>query len=136
MSVPLHVCAHPGCTVMVPFNQRYCSQHKAKPQGFAAVGYDRYSHRKAIGGKYFRFYKSKQWTKMSKLYRYQHPVCEHCLKLGLYVQANVVDHKIPIRTAAGWQQRLDPGNLQSLCHTCHNKKTQADERRYKFKPLE
>ncbi|MEC2504384.1 HNH endonuclease, partial [Bacillus cereus] len=42
---------------------------------------------------------------------------------------DVVDHIIPIRV--DWSKRLEPSNLQTLCHACHNKKTKEDEKKNK-----
>ncbi|PFK07818.1 HNH endonuclease, partial [Bacillus cereus] len=39
----------------------------------------------------------------------------------------VVDHIIPIRV--DWSKRLEPMNLQTLCHACHNKNTKEDEKK-------
>jgi len=46
-----------------------------------------------------------------------------CLKCGQ--GASQVDHITPIRKGGA---RLDPQNLQSLCHSCHSKKTATEDR--------
>lgn len=107
---------------MVPFNQRYCDKHKPEPR---ASDNERYAYRKAIGGRYFQFYKSKVWRKLSYSYRLAHPLCERCQANGLYVQADVVDHIVPIRV--DWSRRLDESNLQSLCNACHGTKTKVED---------
>ena len=43
---------------------------------------------------------------------------------------DVVDHIIPIRM--DWSKRLEPTNLQTLCHACHNKKTKKMRRKTKI----
>ena len=65
--------------------------------------------------KELRFYKSTTWTKLSKSFRLRNPTCASCLKRGIIRQAVLVDHIEPIKTAYGWQHRLDESNLQSLC---------------------
>ncbi|WP_421406507.1 HNH endonuclease signature motif containing protein [Lacticaseibacillus paracasei] len=89
--------------------------------------YDRYAHRKAVGGRYFQFYKSKPWRQLSYSYRLAHPLCERCQAKCLYVQADVVDHIVPIRV--DWSRRLDESNLQSLCNSCHWQKTKHEDPR-------
>ncbi len=64
-------------------------KHHPEPR---ASDNERYAYRKAIGGRYFKFYKSKVWRKLSYSYRLAHPLCERCQAKGLYVQADVVDH--------------------------------------------
>lgn len=76
------------------------------------------------------FYQSKQWRALSKRHKQQNPLCLHCLEYGLTTPADVADHIIEIRD--DWEKRLDPSNLQSLCHACHNTKT-AKERRQRLK---
>ena len=118
MSVPLHICMHPGCRRMIPFNQRFCEEHK-QDKSKQATNQERMQYEE----KELRFYKSTTWTKLSKSFRLRNPTCASCLKRGIIRQAVLVDHIEPIKTAYGWQHRLDESNLQSLCQTCHNAKT-------------
>lgn len=134
MSVPMHFCNHGGCSVMIPFNQTYCDKHYQPKRRYTSK-YDEYEHRKAVGGKYFKFYNSKRWHRASQLYRYSHPTCENCAKQGIIRAGNVVDHIKPIRTAQGWTLRWNTDNFQTLCHACHNAKTREDEGRYHLTPL-
>ncbi|PFA33091.1 HNH endonuclease [Bacillus cereus] len=46
---------------------------------------------------------------------------------GIIKIGDVVDHIIPL--LVDWLRRLDPANLQTLCHACHNKKTKEDEKK-------
>ncbi|MFS1513428.1 HNH endonuclease [Chengkuizengella sp. SCS-71B] len=48
-------------------------------------------------------------------------LCQHCLKQKKITRSDMVDHITPIKE--DWSLRLDLINLQSLCHSCHNKKT-------------
>ena len=67
-----------------------------------------------------RGYGSK-WRTSSKAYLREHPLCEICKRNGKYVQATVVDHIKPHRgdNKLFW----DKSNWQSLCKSCHDKKT-------------
>jgi len=125
---PKRLCNHAGCSTLVDYNQTYCSKHKQEAKQNL---YDNYEHRKEIGGKYFWFYKSKQWQRLSKLHRINNPMCEQCLKDGIVRQADVVDHIIEIRD--DWEKRYDEDNLQSLCHSCHWKKTKEEQEKRKAK---
>ncbi len=46
-----------------------------------------------------------------------------CVKCGQ--GASQVDHIVPIRRGGA---RLDPDNLQPLCHSCHSSKTATEDR--------
>lgn len=48
----------------------------------------------------------------------------YCVACG--AEARHVDHIVTVK-AAPWR-RLDPTNLQSLCHACHNRLTSAYDR--------
>jgi 5-methylcytosine-specific restriction protein A len=47
-------------------------------------------------------------------------LCLHCEEEGKVVPADVVDHIKPIKQGGA---KLSHNNIQSLCHSCHNKKT-------------
>lgn len=66
-----------------------------------------------------KLYYSKQWKKISKLYRQSHPLCEECERNGRITPAYLVDHIVPIEDGGSmWEW----DNLQSLCIVCHNRK--------------
>lgn len=67
-----------------------------------------------------KFYHSPAWRKLRSSYIINNPLCEECLKKGLTVEANVVDHITPVNQGGA---SLDMANLQSLCHSCHNRKS-------------
>lgn len=66
--------------------------------------------------KYGRFYNSVEWRTLSRK-RLQDDKYK-CVKCGAI--ASEVDHIKAIQTPEGWELRLDPTNLQSLCLECHN----------------
>lgn len=57
------------------------------------------------------------WRRLRKRHLAQHPWCVRCGARGVDV-----DHVVPVRVAP--HRRLDPTNLQTLCHPCHSKVTQ------------
>ena len=75
------------------------------------------------------FYKSKEWNRirLQALVR-DHFLCQECLKHRRITKAVIVDHRIPI--SVDWSLRLSLDNLQSLCQSCHNKKTAEDKKKY------
>lgn len=71
------------------------------------------------------FYHSSRWTRLSKAFREQHPVCERCRINGKIVPAVVVDHIIPAELCA---DPFDVNNLQSLCEHCNLSKASEDRK--------
>jgi 5-methylcytosine-specific restriction protein A len=69
-------------------------------------------------------YHTTRWRNLSKLFRSQNPLCVSCLSNHLVVAAQHVDHIRPI-SEGGAMWNIE--NLQSLCISCHNRKS-AKER--------
>ncbi|MGO2265754.1 MAG: HNH endonuclease [Vagococcus salmoninarum] len=116
-------CTHAGCREVIPFDKAYCSKHidLHKPKS-------NYKERLERDSQYIYFYKSKSWRNMSKLHRINHPICKRCYEeRGIVKKVDVVDHIIEIKD--DWNKRLDGTNLQSLCHSCHNFKTNEEKRK-------
>lgn len=67
-----------------------------------------------------KFYQSKQWRKVRKLYVQQNPLCVHCEARGLTTAVQEVDHIKPLRLGG---EKFDFENLQSLCKSCHARKS-------------
>jgi 5-methylcytosine-specific restriction endonuclease McrA len=58
------------------------------------------------------------------------PLCRVCREAGRVTEATQVDH---IRVPNGdVRLQRDPGNLQSICATCHSLKTREDQRARKL----
>ena len=105
---PLRPCRHPGCNTLT--NAGYCPQHQPKP------------HRSDEAKAWHRLYSLPIWTehlRPDQLLR--EPWCAECAKRGDRTRATDVDHITPHRG----DRKLfsDPANLQSLCHSCHARKT-------------
>ncbi|MCH1677402.1 HNH endonuclease [Enterococcus faecalis] len=45
--------------------------------------------------------------------------------------ATIVHHRQEVRTAMGWEHRLDIDNLESICQECHNKEEHAHSFRHR-----
>ncbi len=75
------------------------------------------------------FYGTQAWKQARERYREKHPWCEECLKRGMYVEAEIVDHIEEIRDGGA---ALDENNFQSLCLACHNEKTKWEHRKRNY----
>ena len=99
-------CTHPGCPALVKSGR--CDKHR-KQASKQAEG-RRVRDRKT--------YDSRQWRDRDRPAQLRRePLCRHCKAKGLIVAATEVDHIDGDNTNAG------PDNYQSLCHTCHSRKT-------------
>ena len=67
-----------------------------------------------------KFYQSTRWRKLRKMFVAENPVCVHCEAKGFTTPVAEVDHIIPLRLGG---HPYDFNNLQSLCKSCHAKKS-------------
>jgi 5-methylcytosine-specific restriction protein A len=124
------LCSYAGCKTVVEVqpgdrNPPRCELHPA--QGFTPK--QRPSHQYVNGR---RLYNTSRWQKLRDRYAQHQPLCEHCLKAGLSVLGDEVDHIREIEDGGdpwGWD------NLQHLCTAHHRAKTarEASKRRRKKK---
>lgn len=59
------------------------------------------------------------WRALRLMVLRREPLCRRCGH-----EASQVDHIRPIRQGGA---RLDPENLQALCHSCHSRKTRTED---------
>lgn len=77
-------------------------------------------HRKVEENEYLKFYHSTEWRhKRQEILERDYGLCQRCGS-----EATLVDHIIPSKD--DWEDRLDSGNLQSLCRECHKIKTKRE----------
>lgn len=76
------------------------------------------------------FYNSWSWRKFAKIFKVNNPLCVECLKKELAVPVYVVDHIVPINNGG---EKLSDDNCQSLCESCHNRKSGNESRGYGVK---
>jgi 5-methylcytosine-specific restriction enzyme A len=100
----LRPCSYPGCPELVPSGR--CAKHAPKIQD------------RDPGVK--RLYNSKRWATIRRRELAAHPWCAECARHELFVPATDIDH---IHPHGGDPTRFYAGPFQSLCHSCHSRKT-------------
>ncbi|WP_319524664.1 HNH endonuclease signature motif containing protein [uncultured Desulfosarcina sp.] len=106
---PRRYCAKFPCSNLAEPGSAYCRAHKPKP---APKETD-------------PFYSSTAWKRFRSWYRARHPLCEECEKHGRIVPMAIVDHIVEIKDGGA---PFSEDNVQSLCRSCHNKKTARESR--------
>lgn len=111
---PGRACAQPGCPAIVR-DGRYCEAHRV-----ADSQYDRErgtASRRGYGAR---------WRKLRLMVLRARPLCADPFSLHgeTAVAATDVDHIVARR--AGGSDAME--NLQSLCHACHTRKTNDEQR--------
>jgi len=75
---------------------------------------------KPFQGVHDPFYNTTAWKRFRAGYIKRHPLCVKCEEVGVIMSANIIDHIQPIQDGGA---KFDESNLQSLCASCHNKKS-------------
>lgn len=70
-------------------------------------------------------YHTWRWQKASQRFRREHPLCEECLRRGVYTPSKVVDHIIPVALSDDF---WDESNWQALCQACNIAKGNRDKK--------
>ena len=69
-------------------------------------------------------YHTARWTRLSRAWRAQHPLCAECLRAGRYTEGEVTDHIVPWPVCEDfWNE----SNFQTLCQKCNHDKGQRDK---------
>jgi len=118
---PRKPCRTPGCGVLTEGS--YCGQHLKKVEVEKVEQRIKYDNER--GTAHSRGYSSR-WTKYSKQYRINHPLCVMCEKEGKLTVAECVDH---IEAVSGPEDKKFwlESNHQSLCNSCHSAKTAKED---------
>lgn len=114
--MPKRKCAVASCRQYVELPQRYCSMH----QGYDARAYNKHVRYNSENDKYSKFYHTTAWRKLRRYKLMLQPLCEVCLRNGTRTKADMVHHKVELRSPSGWEKRLELDNLESICYDCHN----------------
>ena len=117
---PRRACVNPLCRHYSTDGGNYCEEHKPKQRS----GWATY-HKEVNGNSRHKAGYGAGWDKLREavLNRDRH-LCVPCYKLGLFTMATAVDH-IQNKASGGTN---DINNLQSICYSCHKRKTQKESR--------
>lgn len=116
-------CGHPACRTLVRGGAGYCPEHK-KP----AVG--SFSDR-ARGTRHERGYGSEWDARRKRILDRDAGLCQACLRSGIV-------HAVGGKPYSAWCDHITPkaeggtdddSNLQTLCRSCHNAKTDREKAR-------
>lgn len=70
-----------------------------------------------------KMYHTVQWRNCRKKYITLNPLCEECRRKGITTIGTVVDHIKQVKKGGA---KFDFENLQTLCDTCHARKSQKE----------
>ena len=116
-------CGHIGCHVLT--TNRYCDEHTAlhaeQHQQRIQQSNREYNKRRP---EYHSLYNSEHWHRLRLNQLSQHPWCAECLRYGVRKAAEEADHIIPHR--GDRVLFYDSDNIQSLCTSCHSRKTMME----------
>lgn len=108
---PLRPCRYPGCYELV--SDGYCSRHQPKK---------RLEQRSAEAESWRWMYFTDEWRKdLRPTQLMREPFCRECARAGRRVRATDVDHIVDHK--GDWTVFCNRSNLESLCHSCHSRKT-------------
>ena len=109
MRRPLNYCRFAGCTELHRNRHGYCELHK--------------SYAKAWNRRINRTLYPRNWTTIrQRVLERDNFLCQECKKNHRFVTGSEVDHIIPL--CKNGSHALS--NLQTLCKSCHRKKTRSE----------
>lgn len=112
---PLKPCKHPECPELTEGN--YCEEHQKEMEY------------KRMDSPYSKLYSTMRWQRLREYILSKEPLCVECKKYKRIRPATVVDH---IKAHKGDEELFyDEANLQSLCKSCHDRKTAKEDGRWK-----
>ena len=119
-------CEWGGCRLLVDIGSRYCETHKTESNRDynKRVRNNEIVQQNGVSNKEIaEFYASTEWRRTRKaVLARDNYICQKCLREeGRVHEANLVHHRIELRSPNGWQLRLDMENLESINRSCHGK---------------
>ena len=112
---PKRPCSYPGCPSLT--TERLCEAHAKKE----SKRYEQYGRDPAKKKRYGR-----SWRRIRDQQLAEHPLCEQCEKIGKINPAREVHHIKPLSKGG----MNEPGNLMSLCTSCHSEITAREGGRW------
>lgn len=108
---PLKPCRRPGCGALT--REGYCPAHRPRQAA------------RRESAEWHRWYGLPVWTDdLRPTQLLKEPFCRVCAQAGHRVRATDVDHIVDHK--GDWKKFTDRNNLESLCHSCHSRKTMRD----------
>jgi 5-methylcytosine-specific restriction protein A len=107
---PLHQCAEAGCRQLIRGASR-CPAHAKEAS-------------KRTSGSTDPFYQSRAWKDLRNAFIAEHPLCAACEATGRTTPGFIVDHII--ERADDPSLELEWSNLQTMCLSCHSRKTRIE----------
>lgn len=108
-------CTFPRCGALVAAGEGpRCEKHRKQEERA------RSRRRRADPNNQIHYHQSPEWRAIRKAYIRERPLCAECERQGRTTAATEVDH---VRALADGGDPRDPANLQSLCKSCHSRKT-------------
>jgi 5-methylcytosine-specific restriction enzyme A len=129
MKKPFKPCNKIGCNNLT--RDRYCVVHIDEQQKK-----ERQYDREVRNQEHVKFYNSKEWksVRLQALMRDNY-LCVKCRANGKLTSVmnkkGVVDHIVELQD--NWGLRITLSNLQTLCHACHNVKTEEERKKRRGK---
>lgn len=123
-NMPKKRCLNGSCRELIDYSESYCNKHKKQlDQNYNK--YKRNSDTVTTNGKTEKeiadFYNSPLWRRVRRQVMIRdNYVCQHCFRRGILHKANMVHHKIELRSPDGWRYRIDLNELEAINKTCHN----------------
>lgn len=116
----LKLCCAPGCDDLAPAGEAMCLEHLAERAQRTAARRAK-AKRPDVARAGAAFYATARWQRQRLQHLKRFPLCRDCGELGVVVAASEVDHITPHRGDA--KLMWDRSNWQSLCRSCHSRKT-------------
>lgn len=114
---PKRPCSYAGCPKLT--DGQYCEEH----QKLVDKQYNRYE-RDTFSRE---FYKTSKWKAVRRRHLSMFPLCAECLKTGKITRGEIVDHIRPIKQGG---EKFAESNLQTLCWSCHSRKSATEGSRW------
>ena len=111
-------CRQSGCATLVE-SPGYCETHRRDVVARYSAD-SRRTHPVETA-----LYHTARWLRGRRLHLQLYPLCVHCLAAGSLVGASQVDHIVPHKGDRALF--FDTANWQSLCPSCHSRKTAREQ---------
>lgn len=110
-SKPLRPCKHPGCLILTKAG--WCDAHRPSQAP------------RRESAQWHAWYSLPIWVDdLRPTQLLNEPFCRICAADGKRVRATDVDHVVDHK--GDWLKFTDRDNLESLCHSCHSRKTMRE----------